>query len=239
MDKTNYILMVFEGEKTEKAIFDNLKKYYLNEQPNTIVYGFHCGEIYRLYHELQNDDDLEIFVLLKDNLQHKNLKLQTMTRDQVAEIYLFFDYDGHATQADDRKLQSLLKFFDNETEQGKLFISYPMVEAIRHLKNGIDFKNTVEASTPHYKAIASSNCDNDYKDFRKFTTTTWHYLIDQHCKKANFIVHDSFEFPTQSIGQLQLLAKQKEKYINRYQKVAVLSAFPLFIVDYYGVTRFG
>ena len=57
----NYILVVFEGLVTEKTIFNNLKQYFLNENSNTIVYSFHCGEIYSLYNKLEKDKDLELF----------------------------------------------------------------------------------------------------------------------------------------------------------------------------------
>lgn len=107
MSKKSYILMVFEGEKTEKQISDNMTQYFLNESANTIVYGFHCGEIYSLYNKLQKDSDLELFPLLKENLQHKNMVLQTIEREQVAEMYLFFDYDGHAATASYEKLKDI------------------------------------------------------------------------------------------------------------------------------------
>ena len=72
----SYILVVFEGLLTEKIIFNNLKKYFLNENSNTIVYGFHCGEIYSLYNKLEKDEDLELFALLKENLKNTNKELE-------------------------------------------------------------------------------------------------------------------------------------------------------------------
>jgi hypothetical protein len=230
--------MVFEGEKTEKYIFDSLKKYYLNEQPKTIVYGFHCGEIYSLYNKLKKDEDLELFVLLKENLLSKNPELQGVFRNQVSQIYLFFDYDGHASDASDVKLKAMLGLFDNETEQGKLYISYPMTEALRHLKVGVDFKDIAVVSKAEYKKVSRENCNEAFEDFKNYSLEVWHYLIDKHCKKANFIVNDKFEFPNELIGQLTILEKQKEKYIDEHNKVAVLSAFPLFLVDYYGYKKF-
>ncbi len=236
--ENNYILIVFEGEVTEKNILDNLRKYYLNTHTNTIVYGFHCGEIYSLYNKLKNDRDLELFPLLKDNLKYKNTELQNIERYQVSEIYLFFDFDGHSSSADNTKLQHMLELFDDETgDHGKLYISYPMVEAIKHLKAGIDFKNVTAESNKNYKQLVSDNSNNKLKNLKTLTNKDWKFIIDEHSKKANFIVNNNYEFPSNIIEQINIFENQKLKYININNKVAVLSAFPLFLLDYYGVEK--
>lgn len=230
-------MAVFEGEKTEKKIFDNLKSHFLNDNPNTIVYGFHCSEIYSLYHKLKNDEDLELFPLLKDEMSVKNPDLAKIKRDEVSEIYLFFDYDGHAPTASDDKLDEMLQLFNDETNQGKLYISYPMVEAIKHLKMTNDFKDTVvDAKQVDYKHLVSLNCESSLLNLTVLTLTQWHIIINEHCKKAGFIVNDIFEFPKSLIEQNIIFEKQKEKYIAK-NYIAVLSAFPIFLADYYGYEK--
>jgi len=228
--------MVFEGEKTEKIIFDNLKKYFLHENPNTIVYGFHCGEIYSLYHKLEKDEDLKLFSLLKEKLQTKNPELSSIQPSQVSEIYMFFDYDSHASGAEIDKLKAMINLFDNETENGKLYISYPMVEAIKHLKTDVDFKDTVAISQKEYKKIVLENCDNSYKLLRDLSHNDWSVIISENCKKLGFIMTDNFEFLNSFVEQIEILQKQEEKYIIN-NHVAVLSAFPIFLVDYYGYEK--
>lgn len=88
-----------------------------------------CSEVYQLYQKIKKDEYLDIFVLLQKMPQNKE-NLSEYTREDFAEVYLFFDYDGHATNAKDETIQSLLELFNKETEAGKPFISYPMVEAI-------------------------------------------------------------------------------------------------------------
>ncbi len=242
MSKNNYILMVFEGEKTEKLIFDSLKEHFLKNKTNRIIYSFHCGEIYSLFNKLQNSDDESLFFILKDKLQAKNPELRDIVEEYVESIYLFFDYDNHAPTADDNKIQNMLGTFNDEFDNGKLFISYPMVEAIKHLQKDIDFKTTTAISEKQYKTIARNNCDSNLKEFgeSKFNNISkenWDYLINEHCKKANYIVNNSFEFPNNIIEQIKIFESQKEKYINYNDKVAVLSAFPLFLLDYLGVNK--
>ena len=235
----NYILVVFEGLVTEKTIFNNLKKHFLNENSNTIVYGFHCGEIYSLYNKLEKDEDLELFALLKENLKDTNKELKNIKRNQVSELYLFFDYDGHARSANDEKLKYMLQLFNDETsDYGKLYISYPMVEAIKHLKDNVDFKNTIEESKKIYKSIVAQNCNNTLQHLDKFTFDDWNFIINENSKKANFIVNNTFTFQTNILKQSEIFNNQKAKYIDVENKVAVLSAFPIFLLDYYGVDKF-
>lgn len=73
-------------------------------------------------------------MLREENVELKE-QLAGLQRDDFSEIYLFFDYDGHQKNLGefDSKdaIEQMLISFDNETENGKLYISYPMVEALR------------------------------------------------------------------------------------------------------------
>jgi hypothetical protein len=50
----------------------------------------------------------------------------------------------------------------------------------------------------------------------------------------NLIVYNSYEFPAQIVNQLIIFNKQMEKYLSIDNTVSVLSAFPVFLHDYYG-----
>ena len=65
---------------------------------------------------------------------------------------------------------------------------------------------------------------------------TWQELIRAHISKMNYLVHDVFDLPKQIELQSEIFSKQLEKHINhKCPKVAVLSAFPIYVLDYYGV----
>lgn len=163
MSKAKVILFVFEGEKTEKKIFASLQKYFLNENGHSVLCATFNADIYQLYQKLELGND-EISIDLVEELRAKNeIELTGIVRKNIAEVYLFFDYDGHAAnlnktlRANDDHLKEMLNYFNNETENGKLYISYPMVEAIKHLKENVDFHETiVEAKTNiKYKNLVS------------------------------------------------------------------------------------
>lgn len=227
------ILFVFEGEKTEDQLVNSLTKFFFNE--NTLVKCAFCAEIYQLHKAIAKDSDLDTFTLLKEIPQNKEV-LRDFNRNDFAEIYLFFDYDGHSTLADDNSMEEMLELFNEETESGKLLISYPMVESLKHLSDKIDFKSLKVNAKKNikYKQIVGAECDNQYLQFSKYSKEIWKKILENHLKKMNYIVNDEFQFPDINYTQYIIFKNQKEKYIDVDSTVAVLSGFPVFIFDYYG-----
>lgn len=227
------ILFVFEGERTEEQLVNSLTKYFFNE--NTLVKCAFCAEIYQLHKAISNDSDLDTFTLLKEIGKNKEI-LNDFNRDDFAEIYLFFDYDGHSTLANDNSLEEMLELFSEETESGKLLISYPMVEGLKHLSDKIDFKllKVNAKENIRYKKIVGSECNPEYLHFSKYSKETWRDLVENHLNKMNYIVNNQFDFPSENYSQTIIFKNQREKYINIDSTVSVLSGFPVFIFDYYG-----
>lgn len=232
---SNNILFVFEGNETEKQVVDSLQRFFVNEKTKTIIKCAYCGEIYQIYNEISTDEDLDTFNLIKERKQNIDL-LKGYNRGDFAEIYMFFDYDGQSPLADDDKLEELLAFFDEETDKGKLYISYPMVESLKHVYDYNTFKDLkVECKMKiDYKNLVSKNCMTHLQDFTRYEYKTWIALLKAHLDKMNYIVNDSYEFPKNIVSQPNIFTKQLEKYINIDSTVGVLSAFPVFVHDYYG-----
>lgn len=232
-------LFVFEGQNTEiniaKNLADKFSETFTDIFASDDIKCAYCTTIYDLYNKILEDEYLDVFMLLKEKEFNKEI-LKGFNRTDFAEIYLFFDYDGHAPIATDNKLAQVINMFNEETEYGKIFISYPMVEALKHYSNTIDFKNLkVKAKENiNYKKIANLNCNIKYRDFNQYNENTWRELIEIHLKKMNFIVNDNYSIPHNSITQHEIFVNQLEKYIKVDSTVAVLSAFPVFIFDYYG-----
>jgi hypothetical protein len=231
---SNNILFIFEGANTEVRIINNLQKYFINENVNVhCVYG---GEIYQIFKKIKDDDDLDTFSLLKERSKENEDILKNFNRDDFAEIYLFFDYDGHSKIADDKKIKELLTFFNEETEKGKLFISYPMVESLKHVISDEDFQNSsVECKENiNYKKIVSEQAQKHLIDFSSYDIKIWKELISLHLKKMNNLCVSKFTLPDQLFTQIEIFQNQKDKFITPHKKVSILSAFPVFIHDYYG-----
>lgn len=254
MSNSELHLFIFEGVRAESIYVDSLERHFLGKR--IAVKCVYDAEIYQLYRQLKDEDfALDMVELLKERNQENAELLKDYTRDSFAYIYLFFDYDGHSTLANDDKIAEMLSYFDNETENGLLYISYPMLEAIRHFRDMDSFKElTVKCKRnnciykdecedvdacfhePHYKTFSALDCRPQLNNINKYTKEVWQELIRAHVYKMNYLVNEVFDFPTQIETQSKIFNKQLEKYIShRCPKVAVLSGFPLYVLDYFGI----
>ncbi len=249
-----YILFVFEGKKTEQEIFNNLCQHYSKIELNETIVSVYETDIYHLYRTLEDDEDIDLFTLLRSKEKNQE-NLSGIEEEQVSEIYLFFDYDGHAPKANDTQITAMLQQFGDETTNGKLYLSYPMVEAIRHLPIEINFQDTTvpckegncEKSSyqeatgyENYKTLSKNTCISRFRiAFYKYNKQHWRVILDQHCKKLNHLMADRFELPEiqEPFTQTEIFDQQREKHIIPNEQVTVLSAFPIFLADYYGYSK--
>jgi len=239
MQGESIILFVFEGEKVEVQIYESLKKHFSKINSKTHIHATFDTHIYELYKVLKEDDDQDIIELIRDRSAKNQSSLSGILRDSVAEVYLFFDYDGHVPVATDESLMEMIDYFDNETEYGKLYISYPMVEALKHVHSDVDFKETIVAINrgKKYKTLVGEKCENKLQNLTELTLSSWYWLIGEHVRKLHYIVNDEYSFPNSLILQKEVFESQLEKYINPDGNVAVVSAFPALILDYYGIDK--
>ena len=254
MSNSESHLFIFEGVRAESKYADSLEQNFLGKRIS--VKCVYDAEIYQLYRRLKEEEfSFDMIELLKERNEVNATLLKDCTRDSFAYIYLFFDYDAHSSLASDDKIAEMLSYFNNETENGLLYISYPMLEAIRHFKDMESFKeltvkckrancifkdscDDVEAciSEPHYKAFSAADCRPQLNNINKYTKAVWQELILAHICKMNYLVNDVFDFPAHTELQSSIFSMQLEKHVNRKcPEVAVLSAFPIYVLDYFGV----
>ncbi|MCQ2194973.1 MAG: hypothetical protein MJZ28_08495, partial [Paludibacteraceae bacterium] len=255
-------LFIFEGGSAEPKYHASLEKEFLGER--FAIKCIYDAEIYQLYKQMKNDDfETDIVSILKSRTKENAETLKEYNRDSFAYIYLFFDYDAHSTMADDKKIDEMLDYFDNETEHGLLLLSYPMVEAIRHFhdtesfkslsvkcKRGTKIENTncpykndcVDIDDclkeTHYKTLVSQNNDPKLNNINGYNSQIWNELIKAHICKANYILSDHYCYPESRIPQKDIFEQQKAKYIDKKcPEVAVLSSFPMYILEYFGAFK--
>lgn len=243
--KKEFIAIISEGEKTEKQIINNLENNFTTFS-NKIIFLLYKANIYNLFREIEEDEDIDIISLLKEKQikankirnDVENIDVSNINSDDISQIYLFFDYDGHTENASDEEIVKMLNKFDNETENGKLYISYPMVEALKHIKkDNLDVNNyLVEAKTRiNYKNLVSLN--TDYENLLTLTKRNWLFIISENLKRCLFlleITNINYEIYSNMINQESIFNKQLDKYISNEEKVLVLSAFPFFLIEYFG-----
>lgn len=134
------ILFVFEGDEREPRLYRTLERLYFPKQNDNIICSF-GNNIYDLYSELQEyDGDGDIVALMRERLADRgDVTLDGIRNSDISEIFLFFDYDFQNSQLSleeiNRRVEEMLTLFDDETDNGKLYINYPKRE-IRHRSTG-------------------------------------------------------------------------------------------------------
>ncbi len=226
------ILFVYEGKDSEPRVAKNLQDIFF-DSTKIIVECVFGGEIYQLYSKLEKDSDLNLIGLLKER-DHSTM--DEWEENDFSEIYLFFDYDGHATGASNFKIEKLLEVFSNETENGKLFINYPSVESLKDIPDPDTFYNlSVSAFEKEYKRISSERCPSkELLCLGSYDKGLWINVIAIHLKKMNYIANDNFILPTRIVSQAEIYHGQFEGFITKSQQISVLNSFPIFIHDYFG-----
>ncbi|QHX42127.1 hypothetical protein GWP43_00145 [Treponema vincentii] len=274
------ILFVFEGKKQEPRLYKTMEYLFFNRQAENEIIVSYCSNIYSLYQKMTEydvfgaSDSVALIQLLKEeeraHPETTNILQELSFSDEISEIYLFFDYDIKQPDAYNRltieeqhtRIKELLCYFNNETDKGKLYINYPMVESIRYFKNSLpdnDYKDyTVKASVDGaFKALVNAEACYKNLDFICFglnnksgtlkipkepekinsVKENWRTVKEINVKKAHFICVDSYSVPQEKsvISQQHIFDNQLDKYVNPNGRIAILNAFPLFLYEYYRV----
>lgn len=230
---TRLVLFITEGFRPEKPIISQLNQHYLSL--NNVKIVAHETDIYSFYEKIYYDDYLDPLTVLKGMSDDASC-LQGLEEDDIAGIYLFFDYDPHTNRANNEKINYLLEFFDSETDKGKLYISYPMVEAYKH---PMDVPPLIETSIGSgYKSYVAGICDKNLVNVSKISRSEWDSCFKNHIKAGNFLINGQFVFPLyeyfkNEVVQTNVLSKQVE-LIDSQSKILVISAFSFFLLDYFG-----
>ena len=210
-----------------------------------------------LYSEIESlDDDGDIVSMLRERLANRgDSTLDGIKTSDISETYLFFDYDFQHSQLSleeiNTRVKNMLELFTDETENGKLYVNYPMIESIRYTKELPDenYVNYVisRADCHDFKRLAAEFSYYDSLDYILFEDgevptkekylmikDNWEYLTHMNVCKANYIISGDNKMPNQKddINQLRLFVSQKEKYVDISESVAVLNSFPLFLYEY-------
>ena len=255
------ILFVFEGEYREPELFATIQKMFFPKDNERIAYSF-GNNIYELYNELSKLDDAgDLVSLLQERCSGQaDNPFEGLNSSDFSEIYLFFDYDFQNKNLElseiNRQLKEMLSIFNDETEYGKLYINYPMIESIRYTKELPDDKYyeyvVSRAECSGFKRLAADFSAYSSLDFilidprkelsqlsekkLKSLRDNWEYLKVQNVNKANYICHAKNEKPNkkEEVSQMQIFESQLQKHVNKKQsEVAILNAFPLFLYEYF------
>ena len=248
------ILLIFEGKSTEPEIFSSIKKYFFKESENYFIESIFDAELFQFIKCIKEDPYLDLIGLLKQRGKWNDILDKYESTEDFTSIYLFFDHDAHShldnvsIQDYHQSINEIISIFNDETENGKLYISYPMVEAVRDplvepQECSADCCSYISLNT-QYKYNVNTFCKK--QDFKKWTLKDWHECITENIircivlQKNDFSVINglSYELMYPCLEQSSLLQRQLDFYLRKEGRIVVISAFAIFIQEYYGKSLF-
>lgn len=242
------IAFIVEGEKREQAIIYNIHKIFFQNQTMLDVFTLSAKQnIYMLAQKMKAEPDVDTIEVLRESDKEAAERLEGLTRDSFQEIYLFFDYDGHTNNISDEQerikaIEDMLRTFDNETEQGKLYISYPMVEALRDIISHKDIcynRCSVVLQAGKMKNYKNDSAWNEaYVHINRYNLETWKRILDYYRHRVGCLLslqedkirHTDFG---RSITTGNIYKAQFQQYIEPHNRVFIISAFPQFLLEYF------
>ena len=233
------ILFVVEGERDEPRFLNSLvRALHSDAEYEIFTYGtnlhklldgmFECGDI---------DEDLDFLGYLKsisDGIDRE------MLDRRFSDIYLLFDMDPQDPKYDPDKVAKATDYFDDSTDNGKLYINYPMLESYRHVRSLDDLSyldclvNTDDIKS--YKRIVNEEGIPVLSQLSKMNKDIWVRLIELNLRKTDLILgfgkevpdYDTYitEFIQRNILERQLDVMDTENYLY------VLNTSLFMMVDY-------
>ena len=234
------LLFITEGEIDEPKFIDKyFKKCYPNIEYNYYTYTTDIHTLARLlFKDEENIDEyLDIKSVLKEN--EKNEYRRQILSKRYSDIILVFDFDPHATRPEFGKIYKMLEFFNDSTNNGKLYINYPMMQSYRHIciypEEDCDFKDRtidIKKCSKYKQIVDKESC---FQNINKYNYPKIMKIVGYQLKKANYILNKEYTIPNEeTLKKIDLnniyniQCKKKDEESNIY----VLNTFMLHLVEY-------
>lgn len=256
MSKTKKILFITEGKKPDaklvKSVCNFQSGFFSHKFDYEIV--IFSTNIYALYKKLK-ENQYEQTVELACEISNGEFEY---TSEDFSLIYLFFDLDAQHYKEDKKdkdvekiyneiynKIEEMLNLFDNATENGKLFLSYPMVEASNYFHERFINDDSINLIT--YPVFSELHFKDACKIFIKENGPFQIRMKDKNQIWLSLILYTTyilFHLKINSfiqeglIDSKDIFLKQYNDFILPLERVLLLSAFPQYLLDFYGVKRF-
>lgn len=244
-NKKKRIAFIYEGVKAEENLLSNMVKNFFDSKADVSILNCPAdGNIYMLWTRLKNDDfETNVIDVLKEMSTVARERLRDLKASDFSEIYLFFDYDGHHNNIKKEYLnrdilQEMLQTFNNETELGKLYISYPMIESIKEIDIiKREYKHLYLALDDMAAYKQSVFSKSDFSNYNDLDEKHWLIACNASRRRASLLVRYknacTYDCFIHNLGQEELYFYQKRNYINNGRFLCILNSVPLFLLEYF------
>lgn len=149
------ILLIVEGKKREPDLIKAMFKVYgLADTFEIFSFKTNIHALYELLNKNGGNAGFDLILSLKSICktdEEKEILCKTYT-----DIVLVFDFDPNDRRYEAKRIQELVEYFSDSTDNGKLYINYPMVESFFRLRN-ISDADYLYSKVPREKMKNSSS----------------------------------------------------------------------------------
>lgn len=231
------VLLVVEGERKELDLFEKLfAEYSLDADYEIYPYQTNIYELYERMFEGGDAEGLSFLGILREKASEAD---RYLFEQDYSDTLLVFDYDPQDNRFSRERLEVMLSYFNESTDEGKLYINYPMIEACKHFSNMPDYEfleRTVDVDAiPDYKAIVGK--ETSYQSLTRDAGKHELSLMIGLVAARACMLAKLGENPKEAAGNYReldhrdILEKQGEMHVQDH-RIAVLGTCLLFIADY-------
>ena len=234
------ILAIVEGQKSDYRLMNHLLKMFYKDEFYVWPY---CTNLYELYNTFQlcdREDFESVDTLLAIKAREHDPDKLVRLNEKYTDIILIFDLDPQDPQYSPQKIQKMKNIFNESTDNGKLYINYPMVEAFKHLKAEVDKEyihrmvSIDDLVNKRYKSIVDR--DTYQSNFEMYGKLQCLQNMKQNLQKTNFIINGVYELPNDvndyEIIDFSILVNIQVKLLAAESQFYVLCTCILFLLDY-------
>ena len=232
------VLVIVEGERAEVRFFNSMFSIAFPDQQ--IEYYCYSTSIHQLVGDLYPngvfDSDLDICLLLEEREVDETKK--ACLRKTYTDKYLVFDFEPQHHVLAFTQVSEMLNYFNDPSDNGKLYINYPMLESFRHLAAlpDVDFKNRTVAleDVRQYKQLVHNDCASTYQDLKSYNYFILINMALHHLMKANLLLTGKYSIPEVEDYLIwncsNLLLYQQQ--LHKLNKCSVLNTCIWAFIDY-------
>ncbi len=210
--KRSKVLLIVEGKDEKEEFFKYIRDAFptINIKDEDIwVYHTNIHSLYsklmKYDDEIFSDIDVDLpFILSMDTEKEKQYKIN------YKDIYLIFDYDIQDNKFDYNHILKMQKLFNDSTDNGKLYINYPMLESYFHFKTSSD-EEYMDLIVSNPKTVYSKNYKyqvSQYSEIHKYFNLK--PKLKDYLVKTNVKMNEDFDEIIDSV-----LECTEEKELNK------------------------
>lgn len=225
------ILIIVEGAKTDLRLMQHLLNVYgIDKRHKIISFNTNIYTLYNLMFADGDPDSLDLLQVLKE--RERDAETKKIFDAVYSDILLIFDLDPQAPDYSAEKISTMLSYFTESSDMGKLYINYPMVEAFYHMKSIPDADYASRCISfdqlNSYKTIV--NAENRNHDYTKFAVdkSECNIVINQNIEKGILLAGNI----TDTLPDSTAILNKEIELLETENKISVLCTCSYYIAEY-------